>query len=180
MLMLLIVGVSLGGAYLLFFSTQGGSGWGTTNNGTFLSPPRTAAELGLGIDSGEEIDEKADLSGSWWLWVVAPLGCDAQCEDALFQLRQLHVLLNKDATRVRRALVLSGVMFEATSDVAIDSAHSSRYPDLTTLHGSLHGLASGVYIVDPIGNLVFWYPLTDAGKPVLDDLKHLLKVSQIG
>ena len=41
-------------------------------------------------------------------------------------------------------------------------------------------LKPGIFIVDPIGNLVFWYPISDAGKPVLDDLRRLLKLSQIG
>ncbi|MCZ6712295.1 MAG: hypothetical protein O7B25_18175 [Gammaproteobacteria bacterium] len=42
------------------------------------------------------------------------------------------------------------------------------------------GWLPGAYVVDPLGNLVLWYPLADAGEPVLDDLKVLLKVSQIG
>ena len=35
-------------------------------------------------------------------------------------------------------------------------------------------------VVDPLGNLVMHYPLEAAGKPVLEDLQRLLKVSQIG
>ena len=46
--------------------------------------------------------------------------------------------------------------------------------------GELSALTEGIYIVDPIGNLVLHYPLSDAGKPVLTDLKKLLKLSQIG
>ena len=42
------------------------------------------------------------------------------------------------------------------------------------------GLEPGLYIVDPLGNLVLRYPLGAAGNSVLDDLKRLLKVSQIG
>ena len=58
----------------------------------------------------------------------------------------------------------------------------AAYPKLARWTRSDGGaeLAPGVYLVDPIGNLVFRYPLDTLGKPVLSDLKRLLKVSQIG
>ena len=36
------------------------------------------------------------------------------------------------------------------------------------------------YSSDPNGNLVLRYRFEDAGKPVLEDLKRLLRLSQIG
>jgi hypothetical protein len=57
---------------------------------------------------------------------------------------------------------------------------TALYPDLVFLIGQVEALAPGIYIVDPLGNLVFHYALDAAGKPVLQDLKRLLKVSQIG
>jgi hypothetical protein len=37
-----------------------------------------------------------------------------------------------------------------------------------------------VYVVDPLGQLVMAYDVETVGKPLLLDLKHLLKVSSIG
>jgi hypothetical protein len=37
-----------------------------------------------------------------------------------------------------------------------------------------------VYVVDPLGQLVMAYDVETIGKPLLLDLKHLLKVSSIG
>ena len=159
--------LTLGAAYVLFYSVQQGGVWSTTNNGTFVEPPLTVAELGLADDQGRQIIE----GKTWWLWVVAPRGCALDCKAALHQLRQLHVLLNKDADRVQRALV--------TPD-ALPPAVMEEYPRLNYLSGSPVALDEGIYVVDPIGNLVFFYPLADAGKAVLDDLKRLLKLSQIG
>jgi cytochrome oxidase Cu insertion factor (SCO1/SenC/PrrC family) len=48
------------------------------------------------------------------------------------------------------------------------------------LAGDLQLLKAGAYVVDPLGNLVLWYSYDDVGKPLLNDLKRLLKVSQIG
>ena len=159
--------VTLGGSYLLFYLYQDADVWGTVNKGSFVEPAMTVAELGLQDSEGTVLME----GGTWWLWVVAPQQCLDDCEHALFQMRQLHVLLNKDSPRVRRALVTESI--DTTS-------YTQEYVRLQVFRGDLGELSEGIYIVDPIGNLVFYYPLEDAGKPVLDDLKRLLKLSQIG
>jgi hypothetical protein len=157
---------SVAGAYLLFQFARSGGLWGTTNKGAFVQPPVTVAELQVHDAAGRPPE-----AGVWWLWVVPSAGCDRPCRDALERLRQVHALLNRDAARVRRGLVNAGPAAAALAD---------EFPRLTLLSGNLAGLAPGVYVVDPLGNLVFRYPLSDAGDPVLDDLKQLLKVSQIG
>ena len=95
--------ISLGGSYALFYAASNGGLWGTTNNGTFVSPPTTLVDLDIRDADGQPMRE----GGTWWLWVVPQGRCDAPCETAVHQLRQLHALLNKDADRVRRALVYS-------------------------------------------------------------------------
>ena len=161
--------VSLGGSYLLYYLSRSGDIWGTTNNGAFVTPPVTVQDLEIRDAQARPLQD----GGSWWLWVVPEGRCAEACDSALHQLRQLHALLNKDAPRVRRALLQQ-------RGVAVEEAVAARYPKLEHLSGAVHDLAPGIYIVDPIGNLVLHYPLTDAGKPVLEDLKKLLKVSQIG
>ena len=160
--------LTLGGSYLLFYNAQEGGVWGTTNKGAFVDPPMTVAELGLSDNGGQLVTEGI----TWWLFVVAPEGCAADaCADAVHQLRQLHVLLNKDADRLQRALVTRR---------GVSPALLGDYPGVNHLTGEQMTLSEGIYIVDPIGNLVLFYPLSDAGKPVLTDLKKLLKLSQIG
>ncbi len=171
--LLLLFGVaamSLVGAYGLFVVVSNGGVWGTTNQGQFVQPPMTADDVALTDEQGLGFapDEV------WWLWLVEPGDCEQQCQRALSQLRQLHVLLNKDAVRIRRAFLTSAGRLPASARLF------EQYPQLVRLTGSLSRLSRGVYIVDPIGNLVLWYPMIDAGSPVLDDLKRLLKVSQIG
>ena len=159
--------LTLGGAYALYYAARQGGVWNTTNHGTFVQPPLVAADLNLIDVNGQQLTE----GETWWLWVVAPGVCREDCEAALQQLRQLHVLLNKDADRLRRALL---TLPDAQPSVLSD------YPALEHLTGALLELEEGIYLVDPIGNLVLFYPLIEAGQPVLDDLKKLLKLSQIG
>ena len=162
--------VPLTGAYWLYQSARSERPWSTTNRGELLVPIRSVAELSL-----QSADGSAPLvdSGVWWLVTVSNGACVDACEHALFQLRQLHVLLGKDADRVKRAIVTLG-------DAPMDAALEERFARLSWLSGDSAALRAGVYIVDPLGNLVLYYPYADADKPVLEDLKKLLQVSHIG
>lgn len=162
-----ISALSLGGAWLLFLEVRDGGLWGTTNHGKFVDPLVTVEELGIESAAGEPL-----AADKWWLWVVPQGPCEETCRHALYQLRQLHVLLDRDAARVRRALLGA-----QPSDAA---ELTETYPRLQVLSGNLSSLDRGIYIVDPLGNLVFYYTFDQDAADVLDDLERLLKVSQIG
>lgn len=162
----MIAVISLSASYFLFFSARDGGVWGTTNQGEWVKPPVVATDLGL-LDATGAAAEPAAL---WGVWVVSNENCEQVCDEAVFKMRQLHVLLNKDADRVRRALIAPD---------AAGAQLRENYPKLARWTAS-KTLPPGIYLVDPIGNLVFRYPLDTVGKPVLSDLKRLLKVSQIG
>lgn len=166
MIIICIVAIgSLGGSYLYFFLVQSGSmNFGTVNNGSFVSPALNAADLSLSHGG-----EAFDTDGKWWLWTVEVNGCDVDCVAAIDRGRASHVLLNREASRVRRAVIAEHVT------EGLDTK------DAIWLTGPVAGvLKDGAYLVDPNGNLVFFYSFDQVGKPLLDDLKRLLKVSQIG
>lgn len=169
--MVAVAAVPLLVAYMLFYSSRGAAPWGTTNNGVLLDPPIELAKLGLtGLTPGSAMRER-----SWHLMVVSDADCVAECGAALQQLRALHVLLNKEATRVHRTLVFLGaVRQERVAELRV------QYPELGYAQGHPGPLHAGVFIADPMGNVVLYYAFDQAGQPVLDDLKRLLKVSQIG
>lgn len=161
---LVIALVTLGGSYLLFYFASTGSGWGTTNNGEFVQPPTTIEALGWPTPE----------SRNWRLWVVSEGTCTPACVNMVTKLRALHILLSKEAGRVRRAITIKGA----------DSASVTLpepFPKLERINPvqAAH-VEEGVYIIDPNGNLVFRYALDVDPKLILDDLKKLLKLSQIG
>jgi cytochrome oxidase Cu insertion factor (SCO1/SenC/PrrC family) len=157
-------------AYLLYENARTGDRWATTNRGQLLEPIVSINTFDVvAVDPGASMDG----SGSWWIAVVSEGACEAACLNALHQVRQLHVLLGRDADRVKRALVVLG------ADAPVD-ALSSEYPRLAWFTGAADVLPGGVYIIDPLGNVVLRYPYADAGKPILEDMKKLLKVSHIG
>ncbi len=163
-IIMLVALVSLGGSYLAFYvaSTQGG--WGTTNNGEFVDPPMQIDNLGWQVESGDQ--------GVWWLWSVVEADCDPACEQMIKDMRALHILLGREAGRVRRGF---------TSLNGVAAPQLEAYVKLQSVSiDQTKGLKEGLYIVDPNGNLVFFYaPMTNP-KLILEDLKKMLKVSQIG
>ena len=162
--------VPLLGAYWLYEASRSSGPSATTNHGELLNPIVSIGDLSL-----RAVDGNASMlnSGHWWLVVVARNGCNAGCQGAVHQLRQLHILLARDATRVKRSFV-------ALDAETPDASLVQQYPELVLFSGAADALREGVYIVDPLGNLVLRYEFSDAGKSVLADLKQLLKVSHIG
>jgi hypothetical protein len=159
-------------AYVLYEGTRGGEPWATTNHGELLEAGRSLDRLGVTDLAGAPLllDERA-----WRLLVVSDGTCDDACAEALHQLRQLHLLLNKDAARLRRTLVFLGpVPAERVAAIEADD------PELGLARGHAGPLRPGVFLADPLGNLVLYYRFEQAGRPILDDLKRLMRVSQIG
>lgn len=163
-LILIIATLSLGGSYLLFFLAQNGSGWGTTNNGAFVEPPLNIADIGWQDSKGINVP----TSGDWWLWTVSE-NCAEDCAKALKNLQATHILLNREAKRVRRAFSNYSGNFTPENQ-----------PDLKIINTVNQPVPQGIYIIDPNGNLVFRYAIVTNPKDILQDLKRLLKVSQIG
>ena len=163
--MLAIVGIallSLGGAYLLFYAAKQSGGWGTTNHGAFVEPPVSTAELGWQVEAPQE---------KWWIWMLTDQ-CSEDCLRAMQDLRALHVLLNRNQDRVRRGI---------TGLTGSPAAVLEAYPNVADIRVTdPGGLQHGIYLVDPLGNLVLRYPIGVDPKFVLEDLKKLLKLSQIG
>ena len=167
-IILAIALLTLGGSYLLFYFASTGASWGTTNHGSFVTPPTTMQALGW----------PSDMERSWRLWVVADESCNAACGQKVKDMRALHILLSKEAGRVRRALTVHG-----TDSTAVTLAEA--FPKLERVNlmpgaSSSSPMPAGVYIIDPNGNLVFHYQMADDPKWILTDLKKLLKLSQIG
>ena len=160
---MLIGFITLGTSYGVFYFAKTGGGWGTTNHGEFVTPHTTTAQLGWQVEGDQQ---------RWWLWMVAAQ-CDAGCRDQVQKMQALHKLLNRDVDRLRRG-------YTGGSGVA-RPVWLEQYPALAPVSVRDRGAVDdGIYIVDPNGNLVFYYPLDVDPKSVLKDLKKLLKVSQIG
>ena len=144
---------------------------GTTNQGELIRPPVQAAD----------IDPALERPGNWVLIQPVAFDCDEDCLQLMYLSRQVVIGLGKDSTRVRRVILapdeISG---------AFNSVLEQEHPDVGTVNAdasSLEGVDDTrplLFLMDPNGNIIMYYTLETAGKPMMKDLKHLLRISSIG
>jgi hypothetical protein len=148
----------------------------TTNQGTLIQPPIVLD--GIEIEPGQR----------WTLLIPVDSSCDKTCQEVLFLSRQTHIALGKNTSRVQRVILIEGrlsadfeeLLREEHSEAKIiDIAHNDTAARLKGLvPNGLHKLI--VFVMDPNGNVMMYYRPEQGGKPMLRDLKHLLKTSNIG
>jgi len=206
LLMLGIMGFTLLGSYALFKFTQSSGGpWATVNKGEFVKGGVSVADFNWRTVEQAEfarefpeafapiqlegatapatsaaIEGRESVKRTWWLLAVANEGCSADCEQALNQLRALQVLLTKDATRVRRAVLLPALDNSVADRLAEQFPRMIRLSPGSASSQSIPVPVTGMYIVDPTGVMVLRYPLVNSAPDMQKDLKRLLKYSQLG
>jgi len=167
-------------AYLLYYGlSYGGAG---TNGGELVDPAMRLPDIALTDAQGETRPSGALFEQKWTILQVAPDGCGEACIQSLEETRQIRALLHRRAARVQRVLLTD-----------IDSAHPQieRQPDLAIYRAPLTAIdeifesqgatAPGmIYLVDPLGNWMLYYPPGGDGGALFKDVKHLLKLSHIG
>jgi hypothetical protein len=151
---------------------------GRTNHGELLEPIiNVSASL-----SSTEAFEKTDRG--WLLIYANTADCDDPCRSALYTYRQARLMLGKEMDRVWRVF-LHGDSLPDTVFLA------EEHPGLITIEdSSLTGLlnnkrpaelpAGGYFLIDPHGNLVMYFPPDLDPAEMVDDIKHLLRLSRIG
>ncbi|WP_437270183.1 hypothetical protein ACRYHF_00705 [Stutzerimonas balearica] len=142
-------------------------------DGVLVADGRDRAALGV----------SAATTHRWELLVTAPDGCAQSCRRLVYLARQIHIGLARDATRAGHALASADSLDAAyEAQLRAEYPQLARYPLDPAVYRSNGELPAGaqLWIVDPHGNLVLRYGSDANGKAILEDLRHLLKSSQIG
>lgn len=142
-------------------------------HGELIGNGQTRADLG--VSGAQEV--------RWQLLVTVAGACDADCKQLVFLARQIHIGLNRDTARASHALASTQPLADD-----YDALLRREFPQLTRYrlepqaYAETAGKVEGaqLWIVDPHGNLVLRYDSRSKGKAILNDLRHLLKISQIG
>ncbi|MEB0091931.1 hypothetical protein QN391_10290 [Pseudomonas sp. CCI1.2] len=141
-------------------------------HGEMIGNGQSRAELGV------QADEQR-----WQLLVSAPQNCEADCQHLVYLARQLNVGLGQDAARASHGLAAAQPLSaDYTAKLSREYPKLERYPlDLSLYNKAAPGVeAPHLWIVDPHGNLVLRYDAKVNGKDLLNDLRQLLKLSNIG
>lgn len=144
---------------------------GRSYHGQMIGNGQTRADLGIAAEDHR-----------WQVLVSAPQDCAQDCQQLVYLARQIQVGLGRDAGRASHALATAQPL---TADYS--ALLSREYPQLQRYSLELPRYTAitrepgpQLWIVDPHGNLVLRYDASANGKQVLDDLRHLLKLSNIG
>jgi cytochrome oxidase Cu insertion factor (SCO1/SenC/PrrC family) len=172
---------------------QVGDGWqpeGSTNRGTLVHPARPLELSQDLVYGGRALAEY--LQGRWTLVYIGAADCGEPCRNNLYKMRQARLAQNENMKRVQR-LFITGEG-EVTQELAGFLASEHPLMDVVMLVPEQFEQLSGffsidetpvraagrVYIVDPLGNLMMYYPPDADPSGLLKDLQKLLKYSRIG
>ena len=182
-MLLLLAALFLAPLAISFFLYYGHAGLQPTkrvNRGELFKPARPLPPLSLVLADGSRTP--ADFLHHHWTILYAGAGdCDARCRTALHDSRQVRLALDRDMVRVQRVFVATG----ACCDLEF---LKREHPDLWVVRANadagllpqLDAAPGSLYVIDPLSNLILHYAPDVPPKGLLEDLKRLLKLSQIG
>lgn len=168
------------GAYAMYFFMPDMAPADRSNEGQLITPPFPLSELG---------GDAASLEGKWTL--LLPLEgdtCDAGCERMLYVARQVNVALGKESTRVQRSLLQSSPRLSARFLNLVGTEYpnmkrrvlpAEAFTRLAEAAGTPQ-VDGHIFVADPIGNVMMVYTKEQEGGALIDDLKKLLRLSNIG
>ena len=168
---------------LLFFNLDKlGFEKGAVNYGILIHPAFPAQLHDLMQKDIEALREET-LAKKWTMLYIEPDNCDQACLDKLMLIKRVRLLMNEQMRRVRTVLVSKQevgalVSKKENPDLVlayVDMASSEflkQFPELDK---------TPVYLLDPFGNLMMYYPQENPDiKKVIKDLLKLLKYSRLG
>jgi hypothetical protein len=172
---------------------SGEQGWrpgGMTNKGILVHPARP-----LDLPAAMRVGNKSVndyLQGLWTLVYIGDADCDAVCNENLYKMRQVRIAQNENMNRVQRLYMVMGDAIPETLTALLDKEYpaldavpvaadqEARVAPYFLIDDTPMQGAERVYVIDPLGNLMMYYPQDADPGGMLKDLQKLLKYSKIG
>jgi hypothetical protein len=161
-------------SFILYY----GHAWhpgGKVNHGELIQPPRPLPDAGL--------PPPLSLQRKWTMLYVQRGTCGARCLKRLYDMRQVRTALDREMQRVQRVLIADAdccdlkQLHETHPDLLVVTRTAALEPLLNSLP---EADAQRIYLVDPLGNVMMFYAADAPAKGLLEDMKRLLRLSQIG
>ena len=151
---------------------------GRVNHGALLEPIVNVADA-------EPDVELPDAAYGKWLLIFNETGaCGEDCRDSLYTMRQSRLMLGREMDRLER-IFLHGdappdTLFLAEEHKGLLALEDRGLSALLTNKKPAELDEGGYYLVDPLGNLVLYFPPDIDPGDMVDDIKRLLRLSRIG
>ncbi|MFT5656820.1 MAG: hypothetical protein ACI9KN_000089 [Gammaproteobacteria bacterium] len=157
------------------------------NYGTLVQPVK---KLSWPVLESVEGDRFEGGFGRKWTVVMFNNGvCAELCRSNLYYMRQLRILLGRDTHRLSNIFISTQPLvpelrtfFEDYPDlIVIESADEKALVDQFQIGANeAVGATPRLYLVDPDQNYMMYYPAQSDQHKILEDIKKLIKLSQIG
>ena len=146
----------------------------TKNNGVFFTEYFDATQLNL-------IDDVENLKFEDGKWLFATYASkNAELEEALYLMRQLNVALNRDINKLKRVVfsqdgeTLENKLIDYPRTQVIIDSEGKLFEQLLEASDEEFFLEQKIFIIDPYGRAVMFFPISLDPKLILKDLKVLI------
>ncbi len=142
----------------------------TKNYGNLLHPAVSVSDISALTNSNHQ----------WQIIYIPSQKHFASADKTLFTLNQLKKALGQDEKRVHLVLITDASYQKS------ENPHFSHYQFNKDQYEKLqkkltqNSIVDRIYLVDPANNIFMYYSDSDDPMNIYKDMKHLLKVSQIG
>lgn len=156
---------------------------GRTNFGTLIDP-REHPIPALGATTLDARPASLDaFKGKWVMLKVGPAACDKTCMEQMFAIRQVRSMTGKEMERIERVwLVTDAAPLETVLIRELEGMRILRAPAdalakwLPREPGA--GLADGIWLIDPLGNLMMRFPKVPANATEAEKVQHYAKIKK--
>lgn len=162
----------------------------TGNHGELIQPVRPIGGKVLQNLDGKTFNTK-DLNGKWTMLHFGSSSCNEDCIKSLYYMRQVQTAQGKEADRLQRVFIVTDTQAADALKVKL-----TDYPDMHVLKAEgaelialakIFGISDaklaekqGIYLIDPMGNLMMHYAQGADPAGMRKDLVRLLKYSWVG
>ena len=146
----------------------------TKNNGIFFNEYFDVTKLNL-IDDEESLKFE---DGKWIFATYASSG--AELGDALYLMRQINVALNRDINKLKRVIfsqdrkLLGDQLLDYPRTEIIIDSKAKLFKSLLEASNEKFFLEQKIFVIDPYGRAVMFFPVSMDPKLILKDLKVLI------
>ena len=122
--------------------------------------------------------------GVWLMLYENSAECDEFCKQQLHRLRHTRLMLGSEMSRIISVFLYGKSAFDRgfldKEHPGLTIINDEALTDLLQEKRPKQLMPGGIYLIDPLSNLVMYFPPNLDSREMLDDLKHLLRLSRIG
>jgi cytochrome oxidase Cu insertion factor (SCO1/SenC/PrrC family) len=172
--------------FALFFYMNPEFQPGPKNKGILYKPVVNISEFNFVTTDGNKFTLQ-ELLGKWTLVYIGGRSCATMCQETLLKARNGIIAQGKEGSRVRYIYISTDKQFiqaeSLKSEYAglilltpVDDGSKDSLSLFSTGKEAQVGKDDRLYLVDPAGNILMYYPAGFKDLGLMEDLKHLLKL----